>query len=375
MPLLAVARELRSRHPDCRIIYVGERGGKFAQVAISSGVFDECRFIYAGKIRRYHGESLLRRITDIRTILLNARDLTYMIVGFSQSILFLRHLRPSVALLKGGFVCVPIGLASRLAKVPLITHDSDASASLSNRIAGKGALYHAVAIDSPFYPYPKDTIRVVGVPANPEYAAHQKVTSRLREKYGVKGDQPLLLVTGGSQGSRRINTAIIACLPKLIETYPDLYVFHHVGDGNNDQYQDIDDDIKKHVSVFEFSEKLYEMSALASVVVTRAGATTLAEFGSQGKACIVIPHSQLAGDHQTKNAEALEQAEAAIVVREADIHKDTSAVMEAIIKLLGDPKMRERLSRNIHQLQPELPATESLVDLIEDVLHRQERLA
>lgn len=373
MPLLAVARELRERHPDIHLIYIGEKGGKFSDIPRGSGLFDECHFVCAGKLRRYHGESWLRRLTDIKTITLNARDIFRLIIGTIQSLFLIRRLNADAALLKGGYVCVPVGYGCKAAKTPFITHDSDAVPGLSNRIIGRYASLHAVALEAGHYPYPKEKTVVVGVPANPEYSHHKNPTDHLKKKYGVASTKPILLVTGGSQGAHRLNEMFIQVVPLLVDKYPKIHIFHHIGELNQDYYRSLPSNIADHVTRFDFSNELYEMSALADIVITRGGATTLAEFGAQGKACIIVPHPELAGDHQTKNAQLLQGANAAVVVARSDADAGSTLLFETIVDLVDHPKKRALLGKNLQALQPKKTASSALVDALELLVDRGSR--
>ncbi len=349
-------------------MYVGERGGQFGDIARSSGLFDECHVVFAGKLRRYYGESLLRRIFDIKTILLNVRDVGYLLIGSIQSVLLLHRLQAQAVFLKGGFVCVPVALGCRFHRVPCVTHDSDAVPGLSNRLAARYAQVHAVAMPAQYYDYPAQTIRVVGVPINPQFSTHKTATQSLKKAYKVRGNHPILLLTGGSQGSRRLNSALIAALPALVKKHPKIHIFHHVGMGNETQYDKVEQRLKKHVTCFDFSDALYEMSALSDIVITRAGATTLAEFSSQAKACIIIPHPELAGDHQTKNAAVYEDSAAALVLNERDVLRDESILPTAIDGLLRDASLRKQFGENAQKLTPTMPAARSLAKILTDIV-------
>lgn len=366
-PLLAIARELRKSHKEIRLVYVGERAGQFGDIAQSSGLFDECHFVFAGKLRRYYGESLLRQIFDIKTIVLNVRDIGYLLIGSIQSVLLLHRLQADTVFLKGGFVCVPLAFACRFHRVPCVTHDSDATPGLSNRLAARYARIHAVAMPARYYDYLAQTIRVVGVPINPQFPTHKTATQSLKKEYGVRGNHPILLLTGGSQGSRRLNSALIAALPKLVKKHPKIHIFHHVGMGNEAQYDAVEPRLKKHVTCFDFSDVLYKMSALSDIVITRAGATTLAEFSAQAKACIIIPHPELAGDHQTKNAAVYEDSNAALVLNERDVLRDESILPTAINNLVVDASLRKRFGENAQKLAPSIPAARSLAKILTDI--------
>ncbi len=97
-PILAVARELKRLRPDARIIYIGERHGKFAHLTKDNSDIDSIYTIFAGKFRRYHGESWLRRLVDVKTNALNIRDVFFVAVGFGQSFRLLGRLKPEIIL-------------------------------------------------------------------------------------------------------------------------------------------------------------------------------------------------------------------------------------------------------------------------------------
>lgn len=289
-------------------------------------------------------------------------------MGLIQSYRLLKRLKPSAILLKGGFVCVPIALAARAHNVPYITHDSDALPGLSNRIAARWARYHATGMPAQYYAYPPNSIRVVGVPTDMRYQAYSEAEQRLlREKYGISQKAHVILVTGGSNGARRLNKAVISMLPKLFETYPDTHVLHQIGAGNEDQLAQLDEETKKHATFFDFSSELFHMSAISDVVIARAGASFIAEFAAQAKACIIVPNPYLTGGHQLKNAKVYADAEAAVIVNEAELQSDPDSLYNSVTMLLNNPEKRRQLSKNLHSLTPNENAAGSLAKLLLEI--------
>jgi UDP-N-acetylglucosamine--N-acetylmuramyl-(pentapeptide) pyrophosphoryl-undecaprenol N-acetylglucosamine transferase len=117
------------------------------------------------------------------------------------------------------------------------------------------------------------------------------------------------------------------------------------------------------VQIFGFLSDVYRYSGAADIVVTRAGATNLAEFAVQGRACIVIPSSFLAGGHQLKNAQYLSNRQAAIIIREIDLEADPNRLAKQVSKLLKDPKQIEELGQKLAAFaKPK--ATQELAELI-----------
>lgn len=360
-PLLAVAHQLKKKDPGCHIIYIGERNGKYASLTSDNPDIDEIYSIFAGKFRRYHRESWLRRLLAVRTNLLNLRDFIFFGIGMMQSLLLVRKLRSDIILLKGGFVGVPIGLAAAFWKRKFITHDSDALPGLANRIVSKWALYHATGMPPEYYGYPKESIKYVGVLVGPQY---EHVSSETQEQYkqelGLDKQSRVLTVTGGSGGAAAINKSIRAIIDSLLSENPDLFVYHQVGIGKGGLYDDYN---HERLRVVELLNPMYKYTAASDVVVTRAGANTMAELGVQGRACIVVPNPLLTGGHQLKNAELWKAEKAAIVVDEETVKNNPQELLNEIQSLLDNPDLREQLSGNLLKLTVKNAAS-TLADLM-----------
>jgi UDP-N-acetylglucosamine--N-acetylmuramyl-(pentapeptide) pyrophosphoryl-undecaprenol N-acetylglucosamine transferase len=346
-PILAIAHELKQADSTTKLYYVGERGGKFGNLVSDSSVkFEGSYKVFAGKLRRYHGESWLRRVTDFKTIFFNIRDSIYLLIGLLQSYFLLVRLRPDVIFLKGGFVGLPIGIAASILKIPYITHDSDAIPGLTNRIVGKKAKYNAVGIKNGIYGYNPDKIKFVGVPVGPNYKfVDERLKGEYRDSIGLNRSAKMLLITGGSLGAVRINTPLARVSEKLIDKDPELYVYHVVGKGNLGVYGDIKEN--ERLKIFEFIPDIYKYNGAADVVVTRGGGSSTAELAIQGKPCIIIPNPQLTGGHQTINAKLFKDADAAIVVDEEEVLQNENVLFDTVEKLLNDKTAQKTLTDNI----------------------------
>lgn len=298
MPILAVAHELKKDARN-RVIYVGQIGDKLSDVPAAHADIDEVCSVWAGKFRRYPNLGW-RQLLQVRTQLLNVRDAFRVLHGLWQSFWLLRRLRPDVIFTRGGFVSVPVALAGRLLDIPYITHDSDSTPSLANRIIAHWATKHAVALDPSMYPYPLAKTVAVGVPVGHEYHA---VTPALRAQYrqelGLSADAQVVLVTGGGLGSQTLNEAVVANARYMLSTYPELILLHITGRDlertTNAAYDALGlGQSRKRVVVKGFVTNLHVYSGSADVVMGRAGATTVAEFALQARACIMVPPPQLA---------------------------------------------------------------------------------
>lgn len=310
--------------------------------------------VRAGKFRRYHGEGL-KQLLDLPTMFKNARDFFYVLIGFWQSRKLLKALQPDVLFIKGGFVGVPVGLAAASLHQPYITHDSDAIPGLANRIIARWATQHAVAMPKDIYRYPANKTVTTGVPLNKLFVP---VTAALQQRYRKELDLPagakVLFIIGGGLGSQIINRAVSEAVPHLMHEYRDLYVIHGVGRANYDDMEAIYNSSltpaqQQRLRVFDFANDIYRYSGAADLIVTRAGATNLAEFAVQGKACVVIPSSFLTGGHQLKNTKYLEEQGAAAVITEEQLADDSNRLAKQVSDLLKQPEERAKLGAALHK--------------------------
>ncbi len=311
------------------------------------------KVIFAGKFRRYHGEGW-RQLLDIKTALLNIRDLLFVILGCLQSLWLVANLRPKALFIKGGFVGVPVGLASAFWHVPYITHDSDAVAGLANRIIAKWATRHAVALPERVYNYPTSKTVTVGVPIAQEYRLVDDTLQKIYKKdLGLHSDDQVLLVTGGGLGAKVINDAVTQIAPSLLARYPKLHIVHTTGHMHKQEIAEtyakqLDPGALERVLVKDYLKDMYRYSGAADVVVARAGATNMAELAMQAKACIVVPNPVLAGGHQVKNAQAFADAEAIEVISQDRVEDDTNNLYTVLTELLDSPEIRGRLGKKLH---------------------------
>lgn len=369
-PLLAVAHELKQAAPRSKVVSVGDRGSAFGHLTESHESIDTTYAIFAGKFRRYHGESVLSHILDIRTLLLNIRDVFYVGIGIVQSIFLLARLRPDVVFLKGGFVGVPIGLAAALWRIPMVTHDSDAMPGLANRIVGRWAKVHATGLPADFYTYDHTKVEQVGVLVSRDYAAvDDRQKQAFKAEIGLPEQGRVLLVTGGSLGSRRINVAMATIIQRLLHENPDLCIVHQVGKGNLATYAEFS---HPRLHVMEFLDGMHRYSGAADVIVTRAGANNMAEFGVQKKACVVVPSPFLAGGHQLKNADFLVKNDAARVVDETAMQANPEVLLKQISDLLHDKTLCKSLGEKLSSLA--IPnAAERLAEVLLQVADEKAR--
>ncbi|HVX47991.1 MAG TPA: UDP-N-acetylglucosamine--N-acetylmuramyl-(pentapeptide) pyrophosphoryl-undecaprenol N-acetylglucosamine transferase [Candidatus Saccharimonadales bacterium] len=367
-PLMAVAAELKRREPAAKLIYVGQTGDRFAEVAAKHPAIDESYSVRAGKFRRYHGEGW-HQLLDLKTMFLNLRDFFYVLTGLWQSRKLMKQLQPDIIFSRGGFVSVPVCLGGRMVGVPYITHDSDPVPSLANRLIARWASVHAVALPKDIYPYPANKTVTTGIPLSKDFVP---VTEALKKKYRGAAKIPesaqALFIIGGGQGSQAINRAAGDILPHLLGEFPKLYVIHVAGENNLAEMTTLYDERlseaeQGRVRLIGYTDAVYRYSGAADIVVCRAGATNLAEFAVQGKACVVVPSGVLTGGHQLRNAEYLARRNAAVVMDDRELSADANRLAKRLSSLLSDPERRRQLGDNLAKFaKPD--AAEEIADLI-----------
>lgn len=353
-PILAVAAALKRHTPKAKLVYVGQKGDGLGDLPKASPHIDATHSVRAGKLRRYHGENLLQQLTDWRTLLLNLRDSVYVLIGLVQSLRLLQRLRPDVVFIKGGYVGVPVGLAAAALRIPFVTHDSDAVPGLANRIIARWAAVHAVALPKEVYKgYKASKTITTGVPVQAEFTVLTKQLRRqYRQELGLPAEGRVVFVTGGGLGAKRINDAMLAISGELLRKYDDLQLLHLVGRAHETSVASAYDDLlhselRQRVRVIGYASDLYRYSGAADVVVTRAGATAMAEFAVQSRPCVIVPNPYLTAGHQLKNARYMAERKAGVIVDDERMHTKPDLLRDAITGLLEDPDRAAEFGANL----------------------------
>ena len=364
-PAIAVVREILERSPRARIEFWTDR--KYYKNVLKLTTLGEAggdlpikvRKVLSGKFRRYAGWSFrdyfkLWKVTLRDLIFKNIIGLFGFLAGIIQSFfrLVMPKNRPDVIFLKGGFVGLPVGLVARLFGIPYVIHESDATPGLANRILMKRAKKVAMGMNFEEKPGRENWV-FVGIPIGDEF---RKVTEArqksLKRSFGFDEDKPLVVVTGGSQGSEHLNRVMTQILTEILKVTSVGLV---AGRKHFEQMVELkkyevweDATLKSNFRMWEFNSNMDELLGAADVVVSRAGATTIAELAALSKAVILIPFAELPGAHQEKNAERLEQLEAVRVIDDEKMLKKPELLLEEIRELVRRPAERKKMAEKLH---------------------------
>lgn len=337
-----------------KLVYIGQAGDSLGDIPANDPNIDESFYVRAGKFRRYHGEGF-KQLLDFPTMYMNLRDIIFVFIGIFQSRKLIKQIKPNVVFSRGGYVSVPVSLGAKLNRVPYITHDSDPIPSLANRLIAPWAAQHFVALPKDIYAYPQEKTVTTGIPLSKNFVSiTDKVKQEYRKKLSIGHDAKMIFIIGGGLGAQSLNEAVADVMPNLMAEFKDLRVVHLVGRNKDKEVKaDYSDGLKPEqldkVEVLDYSDQVYLYSGAADLVITRAGATNLAEFAIQGKACIIVPSTVLTGGHQLKNAKILEENDAAVVLNDISLAKDPTRLGAEISRLLNDKNSRDSLQKAIKE--------------------------
>ena len=311
-PLMAVAEALRTADPSTEMMVLGD--GPFLKVATAS-VGLSYKNIQAGKFRRYF--SLLTLLAPFQTI-----------AGFFQSLWVLFWYMPDAVFTKGGYSSFAPALVAKLYMIPLYTHESDAVPGMANAFIGKLAQTVFISFESTANYFKAGKAVLVGNPVRPEVLTGDRQTAL--QQFNLRADKKTILVAGGSQGSKRVNDAILEAIIPLVQNFQ---IIHQCGESQLSAVKTVIDQLtkegeKSYGPMMSANYRLYpflnpqEMGlayAIADIIISRGGASNLFEISALGKPAIIIPLSKAVsrGD-QIENAVEF-QKYGAVVIEEANI--------------------------------------------------------
>ncbi|MFE1169227.1 glycosyltransferase [Nocardiopsis sp. NPDC058789] len=353
----ALRARLESTGHSLEVLWVGAADSLEQRVATTNGIAFEA--VATGKIRR--SKNPIKMVSPA-----NVKDMTNVPRGVAQARSLVSDFAPDVVLATGGYVAVPVGLAARMCRRPLVVHEQTVRLGLANKVLARAGAQIAVSAQSSVALLPEGsqgTAVVTGNPVRPEVLTGQP--QRAAEGLGFTGHDPELptvYVTGGAQGSAQINTNVRDILPWLLTR---ANVVHQCGANNVDALresaQGLDPALAQryHLTAFVGPE-LPDVLALADVVISRSGAGTIAELTALGKAAVFIPLASSAGNEQAHNARHLQESGAAVAL----LGEVNPANLQAAVEpLLADPATRDAIASQARSKgMPD--AAERLVDVL-----------
>ena len=339
-PAIAIADELKRRLPDAEILFVGAKDRMEMQKVPQAGYPIEGLWI-SGLQRKLSWQNLLFPLKFISSLLK------------SRSII--KRFKPDAVIGTGGFASGAVVKVAGQMGIPTFIQEQNSYAGITNKMLAKNAHKICVAYDAMEQFFPKEKIVKTGNPIRDGLLNIAEYRSEGLSYFHLDSQRKTLLVLGGSLGARRINQLIEQQLP-LFEQLG-VQVLWQCGKLYYEEYKKYN---SEQVRVLAFIDRMELAYAAADVIISRAGASSVSELCVVGKPVIFIPSPNVAEDHQTKNARAIADKQAAILLRESELNEQFANTFG---KLIADETQQEALSAHIKALaQPN--ATKDIVNLI-----------
>ncbi|MFP4470229.1 MAG: undecaprenyldiphospho-muramoylpentapeptide beta-N-acetylglucosaminyltransferase [Bacteroidales bacterium] len=334
-PAIAIADALKRRIPDVDILFVGARGRMEMEKVPLAGY----------PIKGLWISGFQRRLT--------AKNLLFpfkLVFSLMQAALIVRRFRPDVAIGVGGYASGSTMKMAARNKVPVVLQEQNSYPGITNKLMAKTADVICVAYEGMEKYFPKEKLVITGNPVRQNVIEIKGKKNAALEYFELDKNKLVVLVVGGSQGARSINESIDKNLELLAMS--DLQVIWQTGKFYTDRarkaiLEKVNGNKKNSMRVEEFITRMDYAYAAASIVISRAGAIAISELSAVGKPCILIPLPSAAEDHQTQNALALAEKDAAIHLKDTDAAEELGRI---IIRLAKDEERRNILAENIKKM-------------------------
>lgn len=350
-PALSIAEGLKQRFPDAEILFVGALG-KMEMEKVPAAGFPIVGLPVAG----FHRGEVWRNLGFLPKLLasmLKARSVV-------------RKFKPDCVIGVGGYASGPVLKVAAQMGIPTVLQEQNSYAGVTNRLLGKKADKICVAYKNMERFFPREKIVFTGNPIRKGLEDLEGKRGEALSFFGLDADRPVILVVGGSLGARSLNNGLRSKLDVIRQS--GVQMLWQTGKiYYRELKEEIDGNPAGNVHLLEFIHRMDLAFAAADLVISRAGAGTISELCVVGKPVILVPSPNVAEDHQTANARALEDAGAALLISDAEVN---NRLVEEAIALVGDRKRLAELAKNIENLATP-SATKDIVGVIVSLLNRK----
>lgn len=349
-PAIAIANAFRDRYPDAQVLFVGAKG-RMEMTRVPDAGYEIIGLWISG----------IQRKLSLSNVLFPLK----LLISYFRALVIVKRYKPDVVVGTGGFASGPVMIAATRSKIPALIQEQNSFAGLANKQVANKVSKICVAYEGMEKYFPAGKIVLTGNPVRKDILSVSEKGDKGKGHFGFDAATKTLLIIGGSLGARTINESVLSGMDKLIGAGIQVIwqtgkAYHEVVQGQLAGYD------KRKIRVFDFLKEMDLAYAAADVVISRSGALAVSELCIAGKPAILVPSPNVAEDHQTKNALALVEKGAAVMV--ADKEARTKLIDEAL-KLLFDEQRAEKLSANISALARPA-ATEAIVNEIEKLIQR-----
>ena len=350
-PAISIAEGLRDRFPGCEILFVGAEG-KMEMHKVPAAGFKIVGLPVAG----FNRKKLWKNISFIPKLIKSLILAKAIIDDF----------KPDIAIGVGGYASGPLLRVASRRGIPCILQEQNSYPGATNRILRKKVRKICVAYDHMERFFPKEKIVFTGNPIRKDLVTLERKSDEAYNYFNLDRNKPVILILGGSQGSKTINQCMINNLGRLRNLNASI-----IWQSGKYYYKNIEflfnANPPEHIRLMEFIPRMDYAYALADLVISRAGAGTISELCMVGTPTILVPSPNVSDDHQTKNAMALVKKDAAVLVKDKDALKK---LIPTTFELLKDNNRRALLAENIQKMATP-HATDDIVKVIATYLMTQ----
>ena len=351
-PALSIANEIRRRHPEARILFVGAEGRMEMEKVPAAGYN-----IIGLPVSGFDRKHLFRNFKVLARL--------FKSMGLAKKIL--QDFKPDIAIGVGGYASGPMLKEAQKQGIPTLLQEQNSYAGVTNKLLAAKADSICVAYEGMERFFPQEKIVLTGNPVRRNLLECGASPEQARQAMGVDPNKKTVLIIGGSLGARTINNAIIESLNKIGEAY-DVQVIWQTGKIYDQQCSEaLRVSNVKNVVQMPFISNMDMAYRAADLVVSRAGASSISELQLLGKAAILVPSPNVAEDHQTKNAMALVNRNATIMVTDADAG---AQLVDTMLATVADEVKTAELGNNVLQMALR-DAAERIVDEVEKIIERK----
>ena len=345
-PAISIANEIKSRDNNSEILFVGAKDKMEMNIVPKHG-FQILGLWISGFNRKNIFKNLLVPFK--------------LLVSTFQAIIIIKKFNPNVVVGTGGYASGPTLFVANLFKIPTLIQEQNSYPGITNKILSKKVKTICVAYKNLDKFFPKNKLVLTGNPVRSTISSNSDYFDESINYFKLDNNKKTLLVVGGSLGSREINKAIYSMIDYL--EYLNLQVIWQCGKLYYDHYKSKVD--SENIKLYDFIDQINLAFSVSDFIVSRAGASSVSELSIVGKPVIFIPSPNVAENHQLKNAEAIVNNEAAILVEEKNLKED---LKKEISMLNSSSELRNKLSKNIKKLAF-VNATNDIVDEIKKIMN------
>ena len=351
-PALAIAGEIKRRRPNADILFVGADNRMEMEKVPAAG---------------YRIIGLPVSGFDRKNLLKNFKVLFRLFKSMNLARNILKEFQPQIAIGVGGYASGPMLKAAQKRGIPTLIQEQNSYAGVTNKLLAEKVEAACVAYEGMERFFPADKIVLTGNPVRSNLLNCTLTKEEARAKYGLDPNKRTVLVVGGSLGARTINNSISAGLERIAKDESVQLIWQTGKFYDESCKKALAESSAKNVIQMAFVNDMDVAYRAADLVVSRAGASSISELQLLGKPCILVPSPNVAEDHQTKNALALFNRDAALMVTDAE---SPEKLVDTILKAVNDDKKLAILAENISKMALH-NAAEHIVDKVFEIIDKK----